>query len=177
MCFLTEQYYPSHYEKTHPHSILKVPTTQLAKMSIDPKFVEPYLTLPYRTLPYLTLPYLTLPYLTVPYLTYLITPHRTAPPFHARFFVSKRTLGHTFSAFTTCAGGHYNLDLSRELDREAAMRLSEWSHFDQMCLRCVVSTSVLRRCCRNQYSLSLIYLFIYLFIFSSDNSVFATYQM
>ena len=27
-------------EKTHPHSILQVPTTQLAKMSIDPKFVE-----------------------------------------------------------------------------------------------------------------------------------------
>ena len=38
--FLTEQYDPSHYEKTHPHSILQVPTTQLAKMSIDPKFVE-----------------------------------------------------------------------------------------------------------------------------------------
>ena len=30
----------SHYDKTHPHSILQVPTTQLAKMSIDPKFVE-----------------------------------------------------------------------------------------------------------------------------------------
>ena len=27
-------------EKTHPHSILQVPTTQLTKMSIDPKFVE-----------------------------------------------------------------------------------------------------------------------------------------
>ena len=27
-------------EKTHPHSILQVPTTQLAKVSIDPKFVE-----------------------------------------------------------------------------------------------------------------------------------------
>ena len=41
MClFLTKQYDPSHYEKTHPHSILQVPTTQLAKMSIDPKFVE-----------------------------------------------------------------------------------------------------------------------------------------
>ena len=26
--------------KTHPHSILQVPTTQLVKMSIDPKFVE-----------------------------------------------------------------------------------------------------------------------------------------
>ena len=26
--------------KTHPHSILQVPTTQLAKMSIDLKFVE-----------------------------------------------------------------------------------------------------------------------------------------
>ena len=38
--FLTEQYDPSHYDKTHPHSILQVPTTQLAKMSIDPKFVE-----------------------------------------------------------------------------------------------------------------------------------------
>ena len=35
-----EQYDPSHYAKTHPHSILQVPTTQLAKMSIDPKFVE-----------------------------------------------------------------------------------------------------------------------------------------
>ena len=38
--FLTEQYDPSHYEKTHPHSILQVPTTQPANMSIDPKFVE-----------------------------------------------------------------------------------------------------------------------------------------
>ena len=38
--FLTEQYDPSHYENTLPHSILQVPTTQLAKMSIDPKFVE-----------------------------------------------------------------------------------------------------------------------------------------
>ena len=27
-------------EKNHPHSILQVPTTQLAKVSIDPKFVE-----------------------------------------------------------------------------------------------------------------------------------------
>ena len=27
-------------KKTHPHSILQVQTTQLAKMSIDPKFVE-----------------------------------------------------------------------------------------------------------------------------------------
>ena len=35
-----EHYDPSHYEKTHPHSILQVPTTKLAKMSIDPKFVE-----------------------------------------------------------------------------------------------------------------------------------------
>ena len=35
-----KQYDPSHYEKTHPLSILQVPTTQLAKMSIDPKFVE-----------------------------------------------------------------------------------------------------------------------------------------
>ena len=32
--FLTEQYDPSHYEKTHPHIILQVPTTQLAKMSM-----------------------------------------------------------------------------------------------------------------------------------------------
>ena len=40
VCFLTEQYDLSHYEKTHPHSILQVPTTQLAKMSIDPKIVE-----------------------------------------------------------------------------------------------------------------------------------------
>ena len=27
-------------EKTHPHSTLQVPTTQLARMSIDSKFVE-----------------------------------------------------------------------------------------------------------------------------------------
>ena len=27
-------------KETHPHSILQVPTTQLAKMSIDLKFVE-----------------------------------------------------------------------------------------------------------------------------------------
>ena len=27
-------------KKTHPYSILQVPTTQLAKMSFDPKFVE-----------------------------------------------------------------------------------------------------------------------------------------
>ena len=40
MCLLTEQYDPSHYEKTHPHGILQVPTTQLAKMSIDLKFVK-----------------------------------------------------------------------------------------------------------------------------------------
>ena len=33
-------YDPSHHKKTHPHSILRVPTTQLANMSIDPKFVE-----------------------------------------------------------------------------------------------------------------------------------------
>ena len=33
--------YPSHYEKTHPRSILQVTNrTQLAKMSIDPKFAE-----------------------------------------------------------------------------------------------------------------------------------------
>ena len=38
--FLTKQYDPSHCETTHPHSILQVPTTQLAKMSIDLKFVE-----------------------------------------------------------------------------------------------------------------------------------------
>ena len=38
--FFTKQYDPSHYEKTHPQSILQVPTTQLANMSIDPKFVE-----------------------------------------------------------------------------------------------------------------------------------------
>ena len=30
----------THYENTHPQSILQVPTTQLAKTSIDPKFVE-----------------------------------------------------------------------------------------------------------------------------------------
>ncbi|CAM9285636.1 unnamed protein product [Ectocarpus sp. 4 AP-2014] len=47
----------------------------------------------------------------------------------------QRIFGHAFAAFTDCVGGHYSLDLSRELDREAAMRLSEWGHFDQMCLR------------------------------------------
>ena len=31
---------PLPLRKTHPHSILQVPTTQLANMSIDPKFVE-----------------------------------------------------------------------------------------------------------------------------------------
>ena len=32
---------PPIIKKNHPpHSILQVPTTQLAKMSIDPKFVE-----------------------------------------------------------------------------------------------------------------------------------------
>ena len=40
MCFFTKQYDPSHYKKTHPHRILQVPTTQLANMSIDSKFVE-----------------------------------------------------------------------------------------------------------------------------------------
>ena len=40
VCFLTKQNGPSHYEKTHPHSILQVPTTQLAKITIDPKFVD-----------------------------------------------------------------------------------------------------------------------------------------
>ena len=40
VCFLTKQCDPSHYVNTHPHSILQVPTTQLAKMSIDPKSVE-----------------------------------------------------------------------------------------------------------------------------------------
>ena len=31
---------PPIMKKTHPHSMLHVPTTQLAKMSIDPKFFE-----------------------------------------------------------------------------------------------------------------------------------------
>ena len=31
---------PEDPSQTQPHSILQVPTTQLAKMSIDPKFVE-----------------------------------------------------------------------------------------------------------------------------------------
>ena len=31
---------PRKIRKTHPHSTLQAPTTQLAKMSIDPKFVE-----------------------------------------------------------------------------------------------------------------------------------------
>ena len=39
--FVFQQYDPSHYEKlTQTHGILQVPTTQLAKMRIDPKFVE-----------------------------------------------------------------------------------------------------------------------------------------
>lgn len=51
------------------------------------------------------------------------------------FVGRQRSFGHGFAAFTTCVGGHYSLDLSRELDREAAIRLSELSHLDQMCLR------------------------------------------
>lgn len=51
------------------------------------------------------------------------------------FVGRQRNFGHAFAAFTTCVGGHYSLDLNRELDREAAIRLSEWSHLDQMCLR------------------------------------------
>ena len=31
---------PLPLRKTHPHSILQVPTTQLASMTVDPKFVE-----------------------------------------------------------------------------------------------------------------------------------------
>ena len=38
--FKTKEQDPSYEEKTHPQSVLHVPTTQLAKMSIDPKFVE-----------------------------------------------------------------------------------------------------------------------------------------
>ena len=40
VCFRIEQYDPSHYEKTHPHSISQVPKTQLANMIFDPTFVE-----------------------------------------------------------------------------------------------------------------------------------------
>ena len=42
MClFLTKRNDPSHFEKTHPHSsMLQKPTMQLAKIIIDPKFVE-----------------------------------------------------------------------------------------------------------------------------------------
>ena len=36
----TKEWAPSHQEKTHSLSILQVPTTQLAKVSIDLKFVE-----------------------------------------------------------------------------------------------------------------------------------------
>eukprot|EP00752_Nemacystus_decipiens_P012656 g11210.t1 len=53
--------------------------------------------------------------------------------------IIQKNFGHAFAAFTTCVGGHYSLDLSRELDREAAIRLSEWSHLDQMCLRVLSS--------------------------------------
>eukprot|EP00903_Cladosiphon_okamuranus_P018800 g17294.t1 len=53
--------------------------------------------------------------------------------------IIQKNFGHAFAAFTTCVGGHYSLDLSRELDREAAIRLSEWSHLDQMCLRALSS--------------------------------------
>ena len=38
--FSTDHYDPPHDEKTHPHYILEVPTTQLAKLGIDPEFVE-----------------------------------------------------------------------------------------------------------------------------------------
>ena len=39
--FLTKRNDPSHFEKTHPHSsMLQKPTMQLAKIIIDPKFVE-----------------------------------------------------------------------------------------------------------------------------------------
>ncbi|CAM9265396.1 unnamed protein product [Ectocarpus sp. 8 AP-2014] len=54
----------------------------------------------------------------------------------------QRIFGHAFAAFTDCVGGHYSLDLSRELDREAAIRLSEWGHLDQMCLRALSGWTV-----------------------------------
>lgn len=63
--------------------------------------------------------------------------YRTRPPRPVSSPVDgrQRNFGNAFAAFTTCVGGHYSLDLNRELDREAAIRLSEWSHLDQMCLR------------------------------------------
>ena len=40
-CFLKQNNrIPPIEKKTHQHSLLQVPTTQLAKMSVDPKFVE-----------------------------------------------------------------------------------------------------------------------------------------
>ena len=38
--FFSKRIGPLPLRKAHPHSILRVPTTQLAKMSIDPKFVQ-----------------------------------------------------------------------------------------------------------------------------------------
>ena len=40
MFFLIKIIRPLPLRKNSPHSILRVPTMQLAKMSIDPKFVE-----------------------------------------------------------------------------------------------------------------------------------------
>lgn len=62
--------------------------------------------------------------------------HDSISPSFSSYVLLQRIFGHAFAAFTGCVGGHYSLDLSRELDREAAMRLSEWGHLDQMCLRC-----------------------------------------
>lgn len=68
-------------------------------------------------------------------ISYVVAYAPTCLSFFLFFFARQRNFGHAFPAFTECIGGHYSLDLNRELDREAATRLSEWSHLDQMCLR------------------------------------------
>ncbi|CAM9481373.1 unnamed protein product, partial [Chrysoparadoxa australica] len=45
--------------------------------------------------------------------------------------VLKAKIGHAFTAFTSSVCGHYQLDLGREFDREAAIRLAEWSNWEQ----------------------------------------------
>lgn len=43
--------------------------------------------------------------------------------------------GPAFTAYTDCVCGHYRLDLGREFDREAALRLAEWSNWENRYLR------------------------------------------
>jgi hypothetical protein len=43
--------------------------------------------------------------------------------------------GAALSAFTDTVCGHYTLDLAREFDREAALRLAEWSNWESRFMR------------------------------------------